>query len=75
MKALFIGNSHTFYNDMPQTFARLYEESMGEQVDTVLLVHASAYGDYLLACTHYAVVTGKKLANLCAAAVIFYKDV
>jgi hypothetical protein len=39
MKVLFIGNSHTFYNDMPQTFAMLYEEIQHEKVETTMLAN------------------------------------
>lgn len=41
MKTLFIGNSHTFYNDMPQTFAKLYATGQHTQMETVMLAHPS----------------------------------
>ncbi|MDD2973114.1 MAG: hypothetical protein PHE02_13405 [Lachnospiraceae bacterium] len=40
MKVLFIGNSHTFFNDMPQLFARMVEEGTGEQVEAVMLAYS-----------------------------------
>ncbi len=45
MKVLFIGNSHTFFNDMPELFARFTEETTGEKADVTML----AYGgrDYM----------------------------
>ena len=36
MKVLFIGNSHTFFNDMPQMFAKLCEEKKIETHVTML---------------------------------------
>ena len=39
MKVLFIGNSHTFFNDMPHTFACLWEAGTGEKVAPVMLCH------------------------------------
>ena len=46
MKVLFIGNSHTFFNDMPLTFARLWEAGTGESVSPVLLCHPGMGFDY-----------------------------
>lgn len=37
MKVLFIGNSHTFYNDMPHTFAKLLEAGTGEKTESVMI--------------------------------------
>lgn len=39
MKVLFIGNSHTFFNDMPRTFARLCKAGANINVDAVMLSH------------------------------------
>ena len=39
MNILFVGNSHTFFNDMPRTFARLWEAQTGESVKPVMLCH------------------------------------
>ena len=30
MKVLFLGNSHTFFNDMPELFAQFVEKTTGE---------------------------------------------
>ncbi|MBR5701373.1 MAG: hypothetical protein IKX47_02815 [Oscillospiraceae bacterium] len=46
MKVLFIGNSHTFFNDMPLTFARLWEAGTGERISPVLLCHPGMGFDY-----------------------------
>ncbi len=45
MKVLFVGNSHTFFNDMPELFAEFVRETTGEKPEVVML----AYGgrDYL----------------------------
>ncbi len=40
MKVLFIGNSHTFFNDMPRLFASMCEELTGEEPEVV----AQTYG-------------------------------
>lgn len=37
MKVLFIGNSHTYFNDMPELFARFAEMASGEKPETVML--------------------------------------
>lgn len=39
MKVLFIGNSHTFFNDMPRTFACLCKAGANINVDAVMLCH------------------------------------
>lgn len=39
MKVLFIGNSHTFFNDMPYTFSLLAKEGQNVEVDSVMLAH------------------------------------
>ena len=39
MDILFVGNSHTFFNDMPRTFARLWEAQTGEKARTIMLCH------------------------------------
>lgn len=46
MKILFIGNSHTFFNDMPLTFARLWEAGTGEKIAPVMLCHPGMGFDY-----------------------------
>lgn len=45
MKVLFVGNSHTFFNDMPELFSRFVRLTTGEKPEVVML----AYGgrDYL----------------------------
>ena len=37
MKVLFIGNSHTYFNDMPELFAVRCEELTGEKPETTML--------------------------------------
>ena len=39
MNVLFAGNSHTFFNDMPRTFARLWEAQTGEKIRPMMLCH------------------------------------
>lgn len=39
MNVLFVGNSHTFFNDMPRTFARLWEAETGESLKPIMLCH------------------------------------
>ena len=39
MKVLFIGNSHTFFNDMPALFARFAEMTTGEKTEAVMLAY------------------------------------
>ena len=38
MKVLFLGNSHTFYNDMPQIFADICKER-GKDVEVAMQAH------------------------------------
>ena len=38
MRVLFIGNSHTFFNDMPQTFKKL-AESAGFPTEVEMIAH------------------------------------
>lgn len=40
MKLLFLGNSHLYFNDMPQTFARLCEAAGAGRPETVLLAYS-----------------------------------
>lgn len=39
MKVLFLGNSHTFFNDMPELFARFAEKTTGEKPEVVMLAY------------------------------------
>ncbi|MBR3295234.1 MAG: hypothetical protein IKI62_03140 [Clostridia bacterium] len=39
MKVLFVGNSHTFFNDMPALFARFAEMTTGEKTEAVMLAY------------------------------------
>ena len=39
MDILFVGNSHTFFNDMPRTFARLWEAQTGRAARPMMLCH------------------------------------
>lgn len=40
MKVLFLGNSHTFFNDMPELFARFAEATTGEKPTVVMLAYS-----------------------------------
>lgn len=47
MKVLFLGNSHTYYNDMPQIFAEMCRER-GKDVEVVMQAHPGVtYGWHL----------------------------
>lgn len=46
MNILFVGNSHTFFNDMPRTFARLWEAGTGEAIRPIMLCHPGMGFDY-----------------------------
>ena len=46
MKVLFLGNSHTFFNDMPATFADLCEAATGERPSVTLLAHPGRPWDW-----------------------------
>ena len=39
MKVLFVGNSHTFFNDMPELFARFAQKTAGEKPEVVMLAY------------------------------------
>ncbi len=39
MKVLFVGNSHTFFNDMPELFARFAEMTTGEKPFVTMLAY------------------------------------
>lgn len=41
MKVLFIGNSHTYYNDMPHLFAKMCEAITGEKTDVTMLAFSN----------------------------------
>jgi hypothetical protein len=40
MKVLFVGNSHTYFNDMPALFARFVECTTGERPDVTMLAYS-----------------------------------
>ena len=40
MKVLFLGNSHTFFNDMPELFARFVEKTTGEKPSVTMLAYS-----------------------------------
>jgi len=40
MKVLFLGNSHTFFNDMPELFARFVEATVGAKPEVVMLAYS-----------------------------------
>lgn len=41
MKVLFIGNSHTYFNDMPHLFAEMCEALTGRQTDVTMLAYSN----------------------------------
>ena len=41
MKVLFIGNSHTYFNDMPHLFARMCEALTGERTEVTMLAFSN----------------------------------
>ena len=40
MKVLFLGNSHTFFNDMPELFARFVKKTTGNKPDVTMLAYS-----------------------------------
>ena len=46
MKVLFIGNSHTYFNDMPELFARMVEKTVGDKPQTVMLAFSGRELDW-----------------------------
>lgn len=40
MRVLFVGNSHTYFNDMPALFARMCGELRGEEPETAMLAYS-----------------------------------
>ena len=46
MKVLFIGNSHTYFNDMPHLFAKMCEALTGEQTDVTMLAFSNRRLDW-----------------------------
>ena len=39
-KILFIGNSHTYMNDMPELFRQMFEDAMGEPCEVFMLAYS-----------------------------------
>ena len=48
MKVLFIGNSHTYFNDMPHLFADICREN-GAEAEVTMLAHGGRGWDFHLA--------------------------
>ena len=46
MKVLFIGNSHTYFNDMPALFADMCEALSGERADVTMLAYSNRTLDW-----------------------------
>lgn len=40
MRVLFVGNSHTYFNDMPALFARMCQELRGERPEVTMLAYS-----------------------------------
>ena len=40
MRVLFVGNSHTYFNDMPELFARMCRELTGERPELTMLAYS-----------------------------------
>ena len=41
MRVLFVGNSHTYFHDMPHTFARMYAQLSGETPEVAMLAYSN----------------------------------
>ena len=41
VKVLFIGNSHTYMNDMPEIFRRMMESATGETCEVFMLAYSA----------------------------------
>ena len=41
MKILFIGNSHTYMNDMPELTRKMIEEATGDSCEVFMLAYSS----------------------------------
>ena len=41
MKVLFVGNSHTYFNDMPRLFARMCAALTGEKPEVQMLAYSN----------------------------------
>lgn len=41
MRVLFIGNSHTYFNDMPHTFANMVQSLTGEKPEVTMLAYSN----------------------------------
>jgi len=48
MRILFVGNSHTFFNDMAHSFAMLWKAATGEEIIPTVLCHPGMGFDYHL---------------------------
>lgn len=46
MKVLFIGNSHTYFNDMPHLFAKMCEALIGERTEVTMLAFSNRKLDW-----------------------------
>ena len=46
MRVLFLGNSHTFFHDMPELFARFAEKTTGEKPDVTMLAYSGRSLDW-----------------------------
>jgi hypothetical protein len=46
LKVLFIGNSHTYFNDMPHLFAKMCSALTGEQTDVTMLAYSNRRLDW-----------------------------
>ena len=40
MRVLFVGNSHTYFNDMPALFGRMCAELTGERPEVTMLAYS-----------------------------------
>ena len=54
MKILFIGNSHTYFNDMPATAADMIEAMTGEKVDVTMLAYSYKELDWHMKSEYFA---------------------
>ncbi len=48
VRVLFLGNSHTFFHDMPQTFREIYEKTTGARAEVTMLTFGGKRLEYYI---------------------------
>ena len=62
MRVLFIGNSHTYFNDMPETFAKMCRKLTGKRPEVTMIAYSERSLDWHLKeyfAIRYAILYGK----------------